>query len=84
MVCPDGPPAAGCLPVKKSDHKGPDNTQYQILLLIDCSLRLAPSFTGVAVASQILCISTTLNKREIDYAESIKTLHNIYLIVSIS
>lgn len=27
------------------------------------SLRLAPSVIGVAVASQILCISTTLNKR---------------------
>src|SRR5699024_6250504 len=35
-----------------------------ILLLFDYSLRLAPSVTGVAVASQILCISTTLNKRK--------------------
>lgn len=27
------------------------------------SLRLAPSVSGVAVASQVLCTSTTLNKR---------------------
>ena len=28
------------------------------------SLRLAPSMKGVAVASQVLCTSTTLNKRK--------------------
>ena len=42
---------------------------HQILLLFDhavitASLRLAPSLSGVAVASSILCISTTLNKRK--------------------
>lgn len=48
---------------------------HQILLLLDFSLRLAPSgvpaacgfrqllqYAGVAVTSQILCISITLNK----------------------
>ena len=44
-------------------------TLHQILLLFDFSLRLAPSCpiccctsAGVAVTSQILCISITLNK----------------------
>ena len=38
----------------------------QIPLLFDYSLRLAPStyLQGVAVTSQILCISITLNKRK--------------------
>ena len=44
------------------------NVDTQILLLFDSyneiySLRLAPSMKGVAVASQVLCTSTTLNKR---------------------
>lgn len=38
-----------------------------ILLLFDDSLRLAPSCSGVAAASQILCISTALNKRKYFY-----------------
>ena len=33
--------------------------------MFDYSLRLAPSFFGVAAASQILCISTALNKRKL-------------------
>lgn len=39
-----------------------DLSIYEIPLLFDFSLRLAPSITGVAVVSQILCISATLNK----------------------
>ena len=35
----------------------------QILLLFDRSLKVGTFLSGVAVASQILCISTTLNKR---------------------
>jgi hypothetical protein len=47
---------------KSAENSGlePDN---QILLLLEYSLRLAPSYEGVVVASSILCISTTLNKR---------------------
>jgi hypothetical protein len=48
---------------KSAENSGlePDN---QILLLLEYSLRLAPSYEGVVVASSILCISTTLNKRK--------------------
>ena len=56
------------VPVKQKNPPAISGLLYthyiSILLLFDYSLRLAPSVTGVAVASLILCISTTLNKRK--------------------
>jgi len=63
---------------KSPQQRGLDSYLYQILLLLDFSLRLAPSGrfswlkttkpTGVAVTSQILCISITLNKGYYDFS----------------
>ena len=50
--------------IKKVSPKGLTANSKSIPLLFDYSLRLAPSVTGVAVASSTLCISTTLNKRK--------------------
>lgn len=52
---------------KKVRKKRTRYKKHQILLLFDLpfgkySLRLAPTIEGVAVTSQILCISITLNK----------------------
>ena len=52
--------------IKKSPPKKAElnNHSSNPLIVRVHSLRLAPSIMGVAVASQILCISTTLNKRK--------------------
>ncbi len=55
----------------RTQTSGTDRFQILLLLVVSrpyslesCTLRLAPSWvTGVAVASQVLCTSTTLNKR---------------------
>ena len=49
---------------KRAHHQADSIIQSNPLIVRVHSLRLAPSVTGVAVASQILCISTTLNKRK--------------------
>ena len=57
-----------------------------ILLLFDHSLRLAPSYNGVAAVSQILCISTALNKRKFAFIKLFLIrlrLYSIFPVLSI-
>ena len=54
------------------------------LIVRDFSLRLAPSACGVAVASQILCISTTLNKSFYDHMSTTFQFPDpLYLFISV-